>query len=105
MHCLIEHGCDVIEFSNCSTAERGVSREQVQEQVNIRFQDTRTSTGSKRLLRYSSLMNACDRHTHTVSFGHIFTIDGHIFTCYFSEKQLAFLTFETRLSKMDPVLE
>ena len=28
MHCsVIEHGYDVIEFSNCSTEERGVSRE------------------------------------------------------------------------------
>ena len=27
MHCsVIEHGYDVIEFSNCSTEERGVSR-------------------------------------------------------------------------------
>ena len=63
--------------------------------------------GSISLLLYNLLIMIVTG-TNAVSFAKrqaYFLKENWDWTCYFSGKQLAFLTFETRLSKNDPVLE
>ena len=63
--------------------------------------------GCKSLLPYNLLMMVVT-DTNSASFSKrqaYFLKENLNWTCHFSGKQLAFLTFETRLSKKDSVLE
>ena len=64
-------------------------------------------TGSISLLLYK-LLTIIVTDTNLVSFAKrqaYFLKENLDWTCHFSGKQLAFLTFETRWSKKDPLLE